>query len=212
MGTIKVENVQERLGNIDQIRELLFGHIVSDYEDRFENSVQRLDRLESDLTNFQTEIRDRLTQLQDSLTTELRSSLGSIEKQLQYLSLTTHEQTNHLQYLVHEIEQKSDNSIESLHKTIASQTNALKTDLLQTREQLEETLRVLEKRVFDEIDRDLSSMKDGKMSRVDLADLLFELCLKVKGAELIPKLAGATDSPVNSEYLLPEQPATEFNS
>jgi DNA anti-recombination protein RmuC len=208
MGTIKVENVQERLGNIDQIRDLLFGHIVSDYEERFENSVQRLDRLETDLSSFQTEIRDRLTQLEDALTTELRSSLGSIEKQLQYLTLTTREQTNHLQYRVHEIEQKSDSGLELLHQTVANQTNSLKTDLLQTREQLETTLRALEKRVFDEIDRDLSVINDGKVSRVDLADLLFELCLKVKGAELIPKLTGTTDTPLNSEYLLPEQPAT----
>jgi DNA anti-recombination protein RmuC len=207
-----VENVQEPLGNIDRVRELLFGHIVSDYEQRFENSVQRLDRLENDLASFQTEIRDRLTQLQDSLTTELRSSFGSLEKQVQYLNLTTHERNSHLEYQVREIEQKSDSGIESLHQAVANQTNALKTDLLQTREQLEETLRALEKRVFDEIDRDLSAMKDGKISRVDLADLLFELCLKVKGAELIPKLAGGSDYSIESEYLLPEQPEVELNS
>jgi uncharacterized phage infection (PIP) family protein YhgE len=207
-----VENVQEPLENIDRVRELLFGHIVSDYEQRFENSVQRLDRLENDLASFQTEIRDRLTQLQDSLTTELRSSFGSLEKQVQYLNLTTHDRNSHLEYQVREIEQKSDSGIESLHQAVASQNNALKTDLLQTREQLEETLRALEKRVFDEIDRDLSAMKDGKISRVDLADLLFELCLKVKGAELIPKLAGGSDNSIKSEYLLPEQPEVELNS
>jgi archaellum component FlaC len=207
-----VENVQEPLGNIDRVRELLFGHIVSDYEQRFDNSVERLDRLENDLASFQTEIRDRLTQLQDSLTTELRSSLGSLEKQVQYLNLTTHDRNSHLEYLVREIEQKSDSGIESLHQTVANHTNTLKTDLLQTREQLEETLRALEKRVFDEIDRDLSAMKDGKVSRVDLADLLFELCLKVKGADLIPKLAGSSDNQIKSEYLLPEQPEIPLNS
>jgi DNA anti-recombination protein RmuC len=212
MVNIKAEDVRDRLGNIDQVRELLFGHIVSDYEQRFESSIQRIDHLETDLASFQTEIRDRLTQLQESLTAELRSGLSSLEKQVQYLTFTSHEQTNHLQYRVHEVEQKSDAGIEAVHRTVSSQTNALKTDLLQTKEQLEEGLRALEKRVFDEIDKDLSAMKDGKLSRVDLADLLFELCLKVKGAEFIPTLPGPAENPINADYLLVEQNASSAHS
>jgi DNA anti-recombination protein RmuC len=212
MVNIKAEDVRDRLGNIDQVRELLFGHIVSDYEHRFESSIQRIDRLEADLTSFQTEIRDRLTQLQESLTSELRSGLSSLEKQVQYLTFNSHEQTNHLQYRVHEVEQKSDTGIEAVHRTVNSQTNALKTDLLQTKEQLEESLRALEKRVFDEIDKDLSAIKDGKLSRVDLADLLFELCLKVKGAEFMPALPGPAENSISTDYLLVEQNASSSHS
>lgn len=211
MANINAEEVRDRLGNIDQVRELLFGHIVSDYEQRFQNSLQRIEHLETDLTSFQSEIRNLLSELQESLTSELRSGLSSLEKQVQYLTFTSQEQTHHLQYRLHEIEQKSDGGVESLHKIVTSQTNALKTDLLQTREQLEASLRALERRVFDEIDKDLSSMKDGKISRVDLADLLFELCLKVKGAEFIPKLPGA-DSTISQEYMLLDQNSSGSHS
>jgi iron-sulfur cluster repair protein YtfE (RIC family) len=203
MVNFKPEDVRERLGNIDQVRELLFGHIVSDYEQRFDASMQRLSRLESEVASFQTEIRAQISQLQESLTNELRSGLSSLEKQVQYLSYNAHEQTNHLQYRVHEIEQKSDNGLETLQQTVTSQTNGIKTDLTQAKEQLEAALRALEKRVFEEIDKDLTTMKSGKVSRVDLADLLFELCLKVKGADFIPQLPpGSANS---GDYLLPEQ-------
>jgi DNA anti-recombination protein RmuC len=205
MAAIKAEDVRDRLGNIDQVRELLFGHIVSDYEQRFDNSIQRIDRLESELSSFQAEMRASLAQLQESLTSEFRSSSNSLEKQVQYLTFTSHEQTNHLQYRVHEIEQKSNTSLESIHQTVSNGTNSLKNELLQTKEEMEIKLRALEKRVFEEIDRDLSIVKDGKISRVDLADLLFELCLKIKGADLIPALAGSNNNSGGTEYLLPEQ-------
>lgn len=202
MVSFKPEDVKERLGNIDQVRELLFGHIVSDYEQRFDHSMQRLSHLETEFASFQTEIRSQLNQLQESLTSEIRAGLSSLEKQVQYLTFNAHEQTNHLQYRVHEVEQKSETSLDALEQTFNSQTNGLKTDLAQTKEQLTTALRALEKRVFDEIDKDLTGVKNGKISRVDLADLLFELCLKVKGAEFIPQLPPSAHG---GDYLLPEQ-------
>jgi hypothetical protein len=208
MVSFKPEDVKERLGNIDQVRELLFGHIVSDYEQRFDNSIQRLSRLETDFASFQTEIRSQLNQLQESLTSEIRAGLSSLEKQVQYLTFNAHEQTNHLQFRVHEVEQKGETSLEALEQSLTSQTNTLKTDLAQTKEQLTAALRALEKRVFDEIDKDLAGVKNGKVSRVDLADLLFELCLKVKGAEFIPHLPPSNNV---GDYLLPE-PQSAGNS
>jgi archaellum component FlaC len=202
MVSFKPEDVKERLGNIDQVRELLFGHIVSDYEQRFDHSMQRLSHLETEFASFQTEIRSQLNQLQESLTSEIRAGLSSLEKQVQYLTFNAHEQTNHLQYRVHEVEQKSETRLEALEQTFNSQTNGLKTELAQTKEQLTTALRALEKRVFDEIDKDLTGVKNGKISRVDLADLLFELCLKVKGAEFIPQLPPSANG---GDYLLPEQ-------
>jgi exonuclease VII large subunit len=208
MVNLRNEDVRDRLGNIDQIRDLLFGNIIADYDQRFTTSIGRIEKLETELVNFQTETRDRLDHLQESLTNELRNGLSAMEKQLQYLNYTAHEQTNHLQFRVHEIEQKGDTGLETLHKNLASQTTSLKTELLEAREQLEAALRALEKRVFDEIDKDLSSMKSGKISRVDLADLLFELCLKVKGAEFTSQLNASVDSSVSSDFLLPEQIVT----
>jgi archaellum component FlaC len=162
MVSFKPEDVKERLGNIDQVRELLFGHIVSDYEQRFDHSMQRLSHLETEFASFQTEIRSQLNQLQESLTSEIRAGLSSLEKQVQYLTFNAHEQTNHLQYRVHEVEQKSETSLEALEQTFNSQTHGLKTDLAQTKEQLTTALRALEKRVFDEIDKDLTGLKMAK--------------------------------------------------
>jgi exonuclease VII large subunit len=207
MQVFEGDNVRDRLGNIDQIRELLFGHIIAEYEQRWETSSQRLDRLESDLSSFQTEMRDRLNALQESLTAEFRERMDAFEKQVQYLGFTLHEQTTNTQYRIREVEKNSSSGLDSLQTALTHQTNTTRTELMQTREQLEGSMRTLEKHVFEEIDKELSAMREGKVSRMDFADALFELCLKVKGSEF-PKLTEAPGTAVG-EYLLPEQTKVE---
>lgn len=207
MENIHIENMRERIGNIDQVRDLLFGHIVKDYERRFGTHAERLGRLEHELSAFQTEVRDRLAQLQESLGGGLNSQ-SSLEKQFHYLQATSHEEANRLKSQIGEIEQNANHNLEALRKVLGDRTTALKTELLKSRENLEETIRALEKRVFEEIERDLTSLKADKIARIDLADFLFEVCLKLKGAELIAQLPSSTERSRDAEYLLPQP----FNS
>jgi t-SNARE complex subunit (syntaxin) len=206
MAEISKEEVRDRLGNVDQIRDLLFGHKIREYDQQYDSSTQRLDRIEKEFSQFQAEVRDRVTGLQESLTAEIRSGLDSLEKQIKYLSLTTHEQTSKLQQEIHLVEQKSIHSIDSLQKMVTSQNNFLKHDLSHTREKLEEDVQSLKHQVVVEIEQGLAQLKESKLSRVDLADVLFELCLKVKGTEFVPNLKEAADNHhVKTEFLLPEQ-------
>jgi exonuclease VII large subunit len=209
MSDISKDNVRDRLGNVDQIRDLLFGQKIKEYDQRYENSTQRLDRIETELSQFQTEIRDRLTSLQESLTTEIRSGLDSLEKQLKYLSLTTHEQTSKLQQEIHLVEQKNVHGLESLQKAVTSQNNFFKHDLSHTREKLEEDILFLKGQVVGELEQGLAQLKEAKLSRIDLADVLFELCLKIKGTEFVPNLKEGSENHLKTDFLLPEQHGSE---
>jgi Na+/phosphate symporter len=80
MTDITKEQMRDRLGNIDQIRNLLFGEQLGEYSQRFQSYEDRFENIESELLSFQEETRNRLNQLQNSLTTEIRSAVDSIEK------------------------------------------------------------------------------------------------------------------------------------
>lgn len=206
MTDIAKEEIRERLGNVDQIRNLLFGNKIKEYEERFENSDRRLDKLESELASFQSEMRDRLTQLQDSLSSEIRSGLNSQEKKLKYLSLTTHEEINKLQQAIDANNNKFSHEVESLNQRTHSQARALKNEITQLKEGLEEEFRSLKEQIFAEVSKVNSELKEGKVSREDLAEVLFELCLKIKGTDFIPSLKEAAENHTKTDFLLPEQP------
>ena len=213
MVDITKDEMRERLGNIDQIRNLLFGHKIQEYEQRFEQCEQSLEKVAREISVFETETRDRLDQLQDSLTTELRSAVDSLDKKLTYISMRNHEQTHQLQKELQSTAQKSSQSLESLNKalnkTLTEQTNVLKNDLIQTRNKLEQDMESIQEQVFATIQEELFSLKDSKVSRVDLADILFQLCVKIKDKdnEFVPDFQATTDNSKTSEFLLPEQQA-----
>ncbi|MGK7877352.1 MAG: hypothetical protein AB4426_29860 [Xenococcaceae cyanobacterium] len=199
MADITKEEMRERLGNIDQIRDLLFGHKIQEYDQRFEKCEERLEKIESELSGFQLEMCDHLTQLQDSLSTEIRSAVDSLEKKLKYLSLTTNEKTSKLQQKIDLTDEKNSHNIESLQKTVTDQTTLLKNELSKTRDKLEEDIQALRNQAFEEIGKGLSNLKDAKVSRADLAEILFELCLKIKGTEFVPDLKEAAENKVKTE-------------
>lgn len=209
MNDISKEEMKDRLGNIDQIRHLLFGNKIKEYEQLFESNDSRLDKLESELANFQTEMRDRLTQLQESLSSEIRSGLDSLEKKLKYLSLTTHEETSKLQQSLESTNKKIVQGVESLDKKVNYQANFLRNELSQTREKLEGEFQLLKQQFFAEMEKGMTDLKEGKVSRRDLAEVLFELCLKIKGTEFVPSLREAADHQVQADFLLPEQSETQ---
>jgi exonuclease VII large subunit len=209
MTDIAKEEMKDRLGNIDQVRNLLFGHKIKEYEQQFANSDRRLEKLEAELSSFQSEMRDRLSALQESLASEIRSGLDSLEKKLKYLSLTTHEEISKLQQANDLTNQKLSQGVEALDKKINHQVSFLRNEVTQTQEKLEGELQSLKTHFFAEFEKGMSEVKDGKVSRTDLAEVLFELCLKIKGTEFVPNLKEAAENQVKTDFLLPEQPRSQ---
>ncbi|EAZ90000.1 hypothetical protein [Crocosphaera chwakensis] len=208
MADITREEMRDRLGNIEQIRDLLFGNTIREYEKRFQQCEQNIGKLTRDFSLFETETRDRLDQIQDSLTTEIRSVASSLDKKLKYLSMTTHEQINQLEKELDSTAKNNSRSIESLNQNITGQTDLLRNDLVQTKDKLQKSMQSLREELFEIIQNELVNLKDNKVSRTDLADILFELCVKIKGDEFVTEFPENTEQNSHTELFLLEQKAS----
>ena len=184
MTEIDRNQMREKLGNIEQIRDLLFGHKMEEYEQHFDNCDRQLSKLESQLAQFQFEIRARLAQIEDSFSKEIHSGLDALEKQLKYLSLNTQEETKTLEEKIDFIEQKLSHNLQAFSETFTLKNTIIKNELSQTKDKLEGEIQSLRFQVREEIEKSFSHLKEGKVSRSDLAELLFDLCLKIKGTDL----------------------------
>ena len=199
--------MRERLGNLEQIRELLFGQKIRDYDLFTEECHHRLNRLESDFSAFQNEVRSQLVDIQDSLTEEIHAATDSLEKKnCKYLNLSSQENLSTLQTQLDYDSGEAIKKINALQQSLAERSGGLDRKIAEDRQKLGEELQELRVQVFDTIDREFSQIKDNKLSRADLAEVLFELCLKIKGSESAQELQEAP-----GEFLLPEH-ATQNNS
>jgi hypothetical protein len=184
MAEITKEEMRERMGNIDQIRDIIFGAQLREYNSRIE-------KIESNLSLLEQEMRDRAEQVKNTCIKEMRAAIESLESKHQTLSLNSQNENAEMRQAMERLNKKFSGSIEMLDKTVERQTGSLQKDLSESREKLHEDIHHLRSQIFEELDRRFSTMKAAKVSRDDMAEILFELGLRLKGTEFEPELKEA---------------------
>lgn len=197
MTEVNEQHIRERLGNLDRIRDLLFGEKIDDYERQFQTYQSRLDKLESEFQQFQSETYNRLTLLQNSLTTEIRSGFDSLDRKIKFVNLTAREKDTKLEREMERIERKNSQNLDYYHQELTAKTNRLADEIERVKGELEASITILKQQTLAEVERDFLALKDTKVSRIDLAEVLFELCLKLRGNELFSRLKEAEEDPLS---------------
>ncbi len=187
MSEVSKEEIRERMGNVELIRDLIFGSKLQEYDNR-------LDKLESQLSLLDKEMRDRTLAVKTECLTELRASVDSLEEKIKSLSLTSQRDNADIRQLIDRTYKSFSSSLESIDKTVVSQSSSIRKELSETREKLQEDTQSLKAQIFDELEKRFSMLKDVKLSRNDMADILFELGLRIKKAEFTPELKDSTNS------------------
>lgn len=197
MSEITKEEMRERIGNIDLIRDIIFGPKLQEYDNR-------INKLESNLSSVDREMRDRIEQVKADCLTELRASVNSLEEKIKSLNLNSQKDNADIRQLLDRSYKNFSHSLESIDKTVGSQTTAIRRELSETREKLQEDTRHLKSQVFDELERRFSTLTDAKLSRNDIAEILFELGLRIKKSEFNSELKDASHNNGTDDVLLIE--------
>ena len=197
MDEVTKEEMRDRLGNVDQIRTLLFGTQQKEYEGRFK-------KLESELSNLQQEMRDRLTQLHEMFSTELRAAVATLEQKIQYLSSTSQDKFSDVRQQIDRTEANFSEQLTTLTETVETQRESLANEIADSRRKIKEEIQTLKTQIFEDMNKRFSGLKDSKVSREDLAEILFELCMRVKGTDFA-ELNEAGEYKIKADLMLPER-------
>ncbi len=195
MGEVTKEEIRERMGNIDLIRDIIFGSKLQEYD-------SGIDKLEARLSGLEQEMRERTEQVKTECLTELRASIESLEEKIKSLSLTSQKDNIDVRQQIDRTYKSFSSSIETMDKAVVSQTTSIRKELSETREKLQEDTRSLKAQVFDELEKRFSRLADVKVSRNDMADILFELGLRMKKAEFSPELQESARNGVDDVLLI----------
>jgi hypothetical protein len=134
------------------------------------------------------------------LASELRAAVESIDKRLKTISASTQEEAADLRQQFDRINRKFTSSIETLDENVEAQRVALREEIAQTRDNLQNDTRELRSLVLEELDRHFSILREDKLSKDDMAELLFELGMRLKGSEFVPELREAAEEKVEEKY------------
>ncbi|NEP04400.1 MULTISPECIES: hypothetical protein [Okeania] len=198
MAELSKEEMRERLGNIDKIRDIIFGPKLREYENRFE-------KLESELSSVKQETKNQIEQVKSAFSTELQATVDSIEKKIRNINLNiqnTQEDVVETKQQIERVNRKIITTKEALNEIIDNQTTSLREDLSQTREKLQNDVSHLKTQIFEELEKRFSLLKDVKVSRDDLAEIMFEVGMRMKKTEFVSELKEAADKDLEKELLI----------
>lgn len=206
MNQITKAEMRKKLSNITQLQELLFGEQIDEYNHKLEQHNQRLNQLEANSQKFQFVIEERIERLESNLLHKLNSIANSLERKIKYLSLTTKEEQSEIRQELNSLSQHSYDSIDFLQNSLNSYTNSLKTEITESKAASDRDLQLLKQQISEKLESNLSDLSSNKVSRTDLAEVLFELCLKLKGAEADVESPNAENEAENQtvDLMLPE--------
>jgi ElaB/YqjD/DUF883 family membrane-anchored ribosome-binding protein len=188
--------LRDRLGNIDQIRDILFGTQLREYN-------TRLEEVEKNVSLLNQEIRDRSDEVKQALSKDIQTLTETVEKRLKSLALKDDEEKVDMRQHIDRLSKRLSSNVTTLDETIDKQTTALRESLLSNHDRLQDEIQTLRNQIFEELDKRIAGLSHTKIAKDDLAAILFEVGFRLKGTEFVPELRQVADSK-ESNYLLPE--------
>jgi DNA anti-recombination protein RmuC len=197
MSELSKEEMRDRLGNIDQIRDIIIGSQLREFNARF-------GKIETDISLIEQEMRDRLEEVKTTLLGEIKFAAEAIDKKLKGAIASTQEEQLELRQQIDRSNKKFSTSIENLDKDIDTQTDSIRTQMTQSVGKLQEDVHTLRTQIFEQLDLRFATLSGVKVSRDDMAEILFELGMRLKGTEFVPKLKQAAEDSVDTDVRLIE--------
>ncbi|MEA3208860.1 MAG: hypothetical protein QOE70_1917 [Chthoniobacter sp.] len=169
-------------GNVDRIRNILFGSQMRDYDERFQRLEERLARdatalrgdLQKRLEALETFIKGELESLTNRGKTEHSERCQAIEKAGRELAETARS----LESKIGQLDERNSKEIRDLRQQLLDQSKSLSAEIKEKHDQLKGGL-----------DHEAQQIRGAMTGRESLAEMLTEVALRLKGEFRVP---GAT--------------------
>ena len=177
----KATNETSELGNVDQIREILFGSQSRELNKRFE-------KLETDIKRSFDDLKSKIEFSQKEFNQKLENEVELISKRIKNLTTTQQDELADIKESGLKQEKRVQHSIDLLNEEIGVKLEQLTKDQNDSKKAMSEELNFLKLEVFEFIEDKLAQMNNIKLSRDDAAEIMMEAALRIKGDNIQTQL------------------------
>lgn len=173
---------EKNANNVDQIRDLIFGSQIKEFEEKFNQLNTTLQAVEEKITKAFNASYDKLQK-------ETERSLEALEKKIDNLATSTQKERSKLKELI-------DTTDETLHDQLTNQKDEFATKLKIMKEnaadenrKMIENIQAMKTEIQTTVEAGLSSLSDDKLSRDTMAQMLLDVAMKIQGTDMSVLLA-----------------------
>lgn len=178
---VKTEDNISELGNVDQIREILFGSQSRELSDKFE-------KIENSIKSIQDEMRSKIEQNQNDFDERMNSEVEAISKKIKNVVTLQQDEFSDVRETAVRQEKRIQGSLEVLEEELNAKREQLQKQQLEMRNTLRSQMDTLQDDLLKVLDAKFSEIGEVKLSREDAADILMEAAMAMKGAKVNQQL------------------------
>lgn len=168
-------------GNLDKVRDILFGSQMRDYEKRFARLEERLVK---ECSSLREDTRKRLDTLEDHIKTEIDSLLERLRAEQNQRN----ESVNNLAEELRSLIKSSERKITQLDEQTSQSQRDLRQQILDQSKNLNNDIQQKNEEILTVLEREAKALRTGKTDRSTLAALFAELAVRLNNESEIAHL------------------------
>ncbi len=178
----KQENDISQLGNVDQIREILFGSQARELKEKFET-------LEASIKAMHDEMRKKIEQTQNDFNLRIESELEAITRKLKNITTQQQNEFSDVRDAALKQEKRLQNSMDIMEEELNGKREQLQKQQIENNTALRNEMDSLKDEVLQTLNNKIAEMNGVKLSRDDAAEILMEAAMAMKGTQINQQLA-----------------------
>lgn len=163
--------------NVDQIRELIFGSQLKEFDERFDTLNRTLKSVEEKMAHTFKEAHTKLQR-------ETERSLEALEQKIDNLSNATQKERNKLKELIDTTDETLQTQIQNQKNEFLTKLKIMKENMEDENEKMNQNLLQMRTQIEQALNEGLANLGDEKLSRDAMAGMLLDIAMKIQGTDV----------------------------
>ncbi len=182
----KEENAQtndiSQLGNVDQIREILFGSQSRELKEKF-------DKLEASIKSIHEEMRTKMEQTQNDFNRKIITEIEAISRKLKNMTTQQQDEFSDVRDAALKQEKRLQNALDIVEEELNMKREQLQKQQTENTSALRSQMDTLKDELLSSLDEKISELGLNKLSRDDAAEIMMEAAMAMKGTQINKQLS-----------------------
>jgi small-conductance mechanosensitive channel len=168
---------EKNANNVDQIRDLIFGNQIKDFEAKFT-------QLNHTLTVMEEKLNRSFSESHNKLQKETERALEVLEQKVDNLAMSTQRERSKLKELINTTDENLHDALLNQKDEFSTKLKMLKESVSDENQKMNQTLRLMQDEIQTTLEKGLESLSEEKLSRNTMAQMLLDVAMKIEGTEV----------------------------
>ncbi len=167
----------KNVNNVDQIRDLIFGTQIKDFEEKF-------NQLHASINTIEKKMMHSFSESHNKLQKETERSLELLEKKIDHLSATTHKERVKLKELIDTTDESLQDQLTNQKDEFTAKLKIMKENTSDEHQKIAESIETMKVELSETLQTKLATLSDDKLSRDSMAQMLLDVAMKIQGTDM----------------------------